>query len=610
MFVGVLGCVTFPVVLSVVAHTLHTRLSLPSVNLDILGLRTLAVLLIKYCMKNFPRRFLCDRCDPPSSRELLFEGLSLMQSTACGETTRRLFGGREQRRLISHLFVSLCPPARTVKPHQDSSHFEVIELLGGANRPLTLRLRRVGRERLLRRRAEMRALTRPQGVVGNSSRGRQTGASAPVAGAEPNRTGPIISPSTTTTTTPDVTPTPSHARGHPPACLPPPPPSLPPTAPLPSPPPRQGLIRQDGDALSDQPGRSGSGANDGTADVAGGSSYGSSLAAPDDGESTNGAGDVKVRAGACSGGGGETGSPSAPVGTATAGAAAAASVAQARAIGSASGGSAREQVAAAAAAAGLAGNWEAVEWAESCLLTVRRRDVSFCYAERAWPCVSGCLACGLIVCCSTSVELVAAVRGGVQQRWLRWRYSGCSVLSRSCILFQFINSGQQNKEPVRTDTPLEPHSRFTSYASDTHPCAYLQCINQILRLLCVGNEIRAADEASSSPSHSTTDAGMSGDNTASGFTAMATGPEPGCPRPSEHSDGGAREHGLVPTADGIAGVSWGGPETGLKGQDEEDGRVEGADGEFLGYESFTCVESRKSSVFCASSNRSSFSSDP
>ncbi|CAN0302148.1 unnamed protein product, partial [Ectocarpus sp. 12 AP-2014] len=49
---------------------------------------------------------------------------------------------------------------------KNSSHFEVIELLRVANRPLTLRLRRVGRERLLRRRAEMRALTRPHGVFG------------------------------------------------------------------------------------------------------------------------------------------------------------------------------------------------------------------------------------------------------------------------------------------------------------------------------------------------------------------------------------------------------------------------------------------------------------
>ncbi|CAM9890094.1 unnamed protein product, partial [Scytosiphon promiscuus] len=52
-----------------------------------------------------------------------------------------------------------------------SSHFEVIELLRVANRPLTLRLRRVGRERLLRRRSEMRALTRPHGVFGDALSG-------------------------------------------------------------------------------------------------------------------------------------------------------------------------------------------------------------------------------------------------------------------------------------------------------------------------------------------------------------------------------------------------------------------------------------------------------
>ncbi|CAM9513679.1 unnamed protein product, partial [Ectocarpus sp. 8 AP-2014] len=54
---------------------------------------------------------------------------------------------------------------------KNSSHFEVIELLRVANRPLTLRLRRVGRERLLRRRAEMRALTRPHGVFGGALNG-------------------------------------------------------------------------------------------------------------------------------------------------------------------------------------------------------------------------------------------------------------------------------------------------------------------------------------------------------------------------------------------------------------------------------------------------------
>ncbi|CAN0250631.1 unnamed protein product, partial [Ectocarpus sp. 12 AP-2014] len=55
---------------------------------------------------------------------------------------------------------------------KNSSHFEVIELLRVANRPLTLRLRRVGRERLLRRRAEMRALTRPHGVFGGALNGQ------------------------------------------------------------------------------------------------------------------------------------------------------------------------------------------------------------------------------------------------------------------------------------------------------------------------------------------------------------------------------------------------------------------------------------------------------
>lgn len=69
---------------------------------------------------------------------------------------------------VSCLILLLCLNApRTARDFrkQDSSHFEVIELLRKADRPLTLRLRRVGGERLLRRRAEMRALTQPQGVL-------------------------------------------------------------------------------------------------------------------------------------------------------------------------------------------------------------------------------------------------------------------------------------------------------------------------------------------------------------------------------------------------------------------------------------------------------------
>lgn len=223
-----------------------------------------------------------------------------------------------------------------------------------ANRPLTLRLRRVGRERLLRRRAEMRALTRPQGVVGNSTRAGPAGAIAPPqTAASVGGGGALVN---------------SQARGTPPTALPPPPPP-PPSGP--PPPPRRRLQRQDSFPAED------------SRDVAGGDGTGAgarcSGAVVGEGRTLDG----NVCPGGRSGGGSVEGSgdgSSVPVGTATAGAAVAAAMARAGAVGGGggvgaggggTGGSAREQGAAAAAAAGLAGNWEAVKWAESCLLTVR-----------------------------------------------------------------------------------------------------------------------------------------------------------------------------------------------------------------------------------------------
>lgn len=262
-----------------------------------------------------------------------------------------------------------------------------------ANRPLTLRLRRVGRERLLRRRAEMRALTRPQGVVGNpvpaTGEAIKTTAGTATAATGSNGRTPsgLPMPATATITTTSATGgvlVAGQVRGVPPRSLPPPPPP----PPLPSPPPRRRLERQDGFPLGD-PRRGGSGDNgisgnavDNSLDGEGeaGDAAGAMVAVASGGDGGDALSDDKENVGGSSGGVGD-GSASAtptasgvmvPVGTATAGAAAEAAVALAGggAGGSGSGGSAREQVAAAAAAAGLAGNWEAVKWAESCLLTV------------------------------------------------------------------------------------------------------------------------------------------------------------------------------------------------------------------------------------------------
>lgn len=273
-----------------------------------------------------------------------------------------------------HTFVRAC-----CFPPQESSHFEVIELLRVANRPLTLRLRRVGRERLLRRRAEMRALTRPQGVVGNNIVGGGGG---------------VIS--TQQAVAVAVAAAAAASRCPPPRSLPPPPrppPPVPPAAP-----PRK-LLRQDSFPLGD-PRRGDGGARAGSAvssadhdnkrdadtysdsdtDDSGGlgavgeNGDGVAGSALSDAPSASAAGEARERVA------GVRGSKEAlsmtPVGTTTAGAAAeAAVIARSSAVGGGGtgqgvGGGTREQTASAAAAAGLAGNWEAVEWAESCLLTV------------------------------------------------------------------------------------------------------------------------------------------------------------------------------------------------------------------------------------------------
>lgn len=258
----------------------------------------------------------------------------------------------------------------------------MIELLRVANRPLTLCLRRVGRERLLRRRAEMRALTRPQGVVGNSTRAGPAGAIAPPqTAAAAVGGGALVN---------------SQARGTPPTALPPPPPP-PPSGP--PPPPRRRLQRQDSFPAEDSRRDAGS-----HSDIAGGGGTGARAGGNDSGDGSGArsggavVGEGRPLDGNVSPGGRSVGSSvdgggdgsSVPVGTATAGAAVAAVMERAGAVGGGgvvgaggggTGGSAREQGAAAAAAAGLAGNWEAVKWAESSLLTVR------VFVVVSWMCV-------------------------------------------------------------------------------------------------------------------------------------------------------------------------------------------------------------------------------
>lgn len=201
---------------------------------------------------------------------------------------------------------------------QDSSHFEVIELLRVAKRPLTLRLRRVARERLLSRRAEMRALTRPPGVaaaapttsaaapsgfVGNIAQDLATAASSGNSHSERRHSSPRI-------------PVSSY-------------PSRPP-----SPPPGRELRRQDSGHLS--------------------------VPASYDG--------------------GAAGTPNAHGGDATAAACqanafAATPIVSGSRTGAVASDATREQ-----ATEVSTGNWEAVEWAESCLLTVR--EVPGCSRRR------------------------------------------------------------------------------------------------------------------------------------------------------------------------------------------------------------------------------------
>lgn len=226
----------------------------------------------------------------------------------------------------------------------------MIELLRVANRPLTLRLRRVGRERLLRRRAEMRALTHPQGVFLGSSGGTASStATSTVGQAGGGGTYPGVTA---------VGPAAGEGAGAshlqtrcaPPESLPlPPRPPLPPLPPPPPPPIRE-LRRQDSFPLGRPRAMDAAGDGDGgnaSEAVEVSSAVGADIA---------GAGEVADAEGA-----------SAVPGEA--------SVAARGGAGAVVESGAREQVVAAAvvAAAGVGGmgNWEAVEWAESCLLTVR-----------------------------------------------------------------------------------------------------------------------------------------------------------------------------------------------------------------------------------------------
>lgn len=247
------------------------------------------------------------------------------------------FAARAKRSTLPRL----CPSLFST---QDSSHFEVIELLRVANRPLTLRLRRVGRERLLCRRAEMRALTRPHGLLGAFGGSGGGNATGPNGGRVPSVPPPL--PPTPPTTTTLVSGAGGASLGSP-LAPPPPPPPLPPPPP---PPPVRQLRRQDSFPLGDP--RRGADSNGSIDSVAGG-----------DAEEGGVAGGVGQR-------GGEFGHGTVlSVGTAESAATTAAMTARGRG-GGAGGDHAREQAAVAAAAAGMVGNWEAVEWAESCLITV------------------------------------------------------------------------------------------------------------------------------------------------------------------------------------------------------------------------------------------------
>lgn len=227
-----------------------------------------------------------------------------------------------------------------------------------AKRPLVLRLRRVGRERLLRRRDEMRALTRPHGVLGtfgatatSAANGNVvSGGNGNVAG-NGNGTG---SGNVSSNVTGNASGNEIGVTGNSQAFVPggatpgtldssfPPLPTTPPSPRAQS--PTRGLLqRQEGFMLGD-PGEGNNNSNYST-DSSRNSNSSSAGSVP----GSEGAAEI---------------SPA----TRSGGVAAAATGAES--------GTGSAVVAAAAAAVvggAAAGNWEAVEWAESCLLTVRHR---------------------------------------------------------------------------------------------------------------------------------------------------------------------------------------------------------------------------------------------
>lgn len=244
----------------------------------------------------------------------------------------------------------------------------MIELLRIADRPLTLRLRRVARQRLSRRRAEMRALTRPQGILATGTAGVGVRGLANAFGG----TG-VVGPGDATSFHPSSINSSAHPL----------PGSLPTSVPfsgVPSSPPPRILRRQDAFMISEPD----SPQNDAEGNVSsnGDGGDGGDARAAGRTPSISTEGEKEVQAAVAT----------APVGTATAGAAAEDAIAKCEASGGGGGGGGinvgvgvgatsggvggtREQISMSSSAAGLAGNWEAVEWAESCLLTVSLHGV-------------------------------------------------------------------------------------------------------------------------------------------------------------------------------------------------------------------------------------------
>ena len=229
----------------------------------------------------------------------------------------------------------------------------------------------MGKERLLRRRAEMHALTRPHGVHGAFGAAAAANG-APAAPPVPSAVvaGPVPQPAI------DVTGLLGPETAGVMAAAPPPPPSLPGLEALPPAPPVRILRRQDSWPLGDARRNTAGGEKGGDEDCAVGDVAGVVAATA--------VATAEVGAGA---GEGMTGAAVAPVGaevaangTTAAGrdsakeasdaAAATATAALAAAGAAAASAAAASAAATAAAAADYAGNWEAVEWAESCLVSV------------------------------------------------------------------------------------------------------------------------------------------------------------------------------------------------------------------------------------------------